>query len=522
MRTNLPVTQREFEFPNGATLMSTTDTQSRISYANEAFIKVSGFEADEIIGEPHNVVRHPDMPPQAFDDMWATLKAGLSWTALVKNRRKDGDHYWVRANATPVVRNGETIGYMSVRTRPARQDVEAAESLYRTFREEGARGRKFYRGLVVRTGLFGWTSMLKTMSIRARIGCGVFLSFLLMVPGAWLAGINGAALGAFSCATAALCLLCMAWLDRQINQPLQLVLKQALAVAAGQSCEDTQLDRVDEIGMMLRAVNQAGLNLRSFVDDVAEQLDGLQGASGNIVAGNRHLSERSVQSAASLEETAASMEQMTATVKNNADTAMQATRLAGSATGAASEGDAAMGHVIKTMNDITASSEKISDIISVIEGIAFQTNILALNAAVEAARAGEQGRGFAVVAGEVRALAHRSSTAAKEIAALINDSVTKTATGEELVGKAGEAMRNIMGLVSRVTDLINEISAATSEQSSGISQVNMAVAQLDQMTQQNSSLVQDSAEAASNLEARAGRLMEAVGVFKTRRTGLAS
>ncbi|RQH04989.1 methyl-accepting chemotaxis protein [Paraburkholderia dinghuensis] len=515
MRANLPVTQQEYDFPRDTTLMSTTDTQSHITYANAAFVQVSGFDGDEILGQPHNLVRHPDMPPQAFEDMWATLKSGLSWTALVKNRRKNGDHYWVRANAAPLIRDGQVTGYLSVRTKPERSEIEAAERLYRDFREGRTGQRKFHHGLIVRTGLLVWTSLLQTMPVRWRIRSGLLVSYALAVLFAFLLGLSGPMLGGFAAMDAVLSLFTCFWLERQISRPLQAVLKQALSVAAGQPGENIHLNRVDEIGMILRAVNQSGLNLRSLVDDVSEQLGGLQQSSSDIVVGNNDLSDRSVQSAASLEQTAASMEQMTATVKNNADTALQASKLADLTSDAASDGDAAVGKVVQTMSEITDASRKISEIISVIEGIAFQTNILALNAAVEAARAGEQGRGFAVVAGEVRALAQRSATAAKEITALINDSVAKTATGSELVNQAGGSMRNILSQVARVTDLINEISSATREQSEGIGQVNIAVTQLDQLTQQNAGLAQESAMAAGNLEARTRRLGEAVAVFRS-------
>ncbi|MBO7750562.1 PAS domain-containing protein [Burkholderia pseudomallei] len=514
MRANLPVTQREYDFPDDATLMSTTDPQSYVTYANAAFIQVSGFERDEIIGEPHNFVRHPDMPTEAFADMWATLKAGRSWTAVIKNRRKDGDHYWVRANATPVIRNGQLVGYMSVRTKPSREEIAQADALYRDLREHRARGRKFHQGLVVRTGLFGWMSLLQTMSARWRVRAALLA---LLAGSAWTAflfGLHGVMFEGFAATETVLLLLAECWLAAQITAPLQRVLKQSLAVAAGQAGDNVHLNRVDEIGMIMRAVNQAGLNLRSLVDDVSEQLSGLQGASGKIAAGNDDLSGRSEQAAASLEETAASMEQMTATVRNNADTATQAGQLAGSTSAAAEKGDAVVGQVVATMGEISASSRKISEIIGVIDSIAFQTNILALNAAVEAARAGEQGRGFAVVAAEVRTLAQRSANAAKEIAALIHDSVQKTAAGSALVDQAGDAMNEIRSQVAQVAGLIGEIGSATREQSDGIGQVNVAVTQLDKMTQQNAALVQESASTADELKRRTQRLVDAVAVFR--------
>ncbi|HEY9109098.1 MAG TPA: methyl-accepting chemotaxis protein [Roseateles sp.] len=516
MRSNLPVTQREFEFPADATLMSTTDTQSHINYANAAFITVSGFDREEIMGQPHNMVRHPDMPTQAFADMWSTLKAGKSWTALVKNRRKNGDHYWVRANATPILRGGQVSGYMSVRTKPSRDEIAGAEALYREFRENRAGNKAFHQGLIVRTGWLRWTSTLQTMPVRWRLRLALLAAAVLGVAGAAACGVGGVALGAFAAGAAVVSGGISAWLESQIARPLAIVERQALSVAAGQPAANVHLNRVDEIGMILRAVNQSGLNLRSLVDDVSEQVGGVSTASGEIAQGNNDLSARTEQAASSLQETASSMEQMTSTVKNNAETAQQASQLAGSAREAAAKGGAVVGQVVDTMQAITTSSKKIADIIGVIDGIAFQTNILALNAAVEAARAGEQGRGFAVVAGEVRSLAQRSAEAAKEIKSLIGDSVEKVENGAKLVDNAGQAMTEIVDQVRRVADLINEISSSTTEQSSGIGQVTIAVSQLDQMTQQNAALVEQSAAAADSLKGQAGRLVEAVAVFSRR------
>jgi aerotaxis receptor len=193
MRLNEPVTHREFAFPDDATLMSTTDTQSHITYANAAFIEVSGYSRDEIHNQPHNIVRHPDMPAEAFADMWATLKGGEPWTALVKNRRKNGDHYWVRANATPVVRDGKQAGYLSVRTKPSRDEIAAAEALYRDFREGKAGNRRFHKGLIVRTGLMGWTARLKTLSVRWRIRATLIALVSTVMLGAWGLGLGGVA-----------------------------------------------------------------------------------------------------------------------------------------------------------------------------------------------------------------------------------------------------------------------------------------------------------------------------------------
>ncbi|WP_296224279.1 methyl-accepting chemotaxis protein [Ralstonia sp. UBA689] len=514
MRVNEPVTQREYEFPDNATLMSTTDTQSYIAYANAAFIEVSGFSREEIEKQPHNIVRHPDMPPEAFADMWATLKAGQPWTALVKNRRKNGDHYWVRANATPVVRNGRPTGYMSVRTKPTREEIAAAESLYKDFRTGQAGTRKFHKGLIVRTGLMAWRSVFQVMPVRWRIR----LTFLTLLPtllvAAWACGLSGAALGGFAVAELAALALASWSLKVQIATPLERLQEQALSVASGENQKVAIANRVDEIGMTLRTISQLGLMFRWLIDDVAEQVISVQSASQEIAKGNGDINMRTEQAAASLEETSSSMTQMTATVASNAETAGQANTLSGAATQAALNGGRAMAEVVATMGTITQSAKQIADIIGVIDSIAFQTNILALNAAVEAARAGEQGRGFAVVAGEVRALAQRSAGAAKEIKELIGASVDKVESGSRLVDEAGKTMDDIVDQVKKVSAMIADISLATAQQTDGITQVSQAVNHLDQVTQENATLVGQSAAAAEGLRIQASRLVEAVNVFR--------
>jgi methyl-accepting chemotaxis protein len=256
-------------------------------------------------------------------------------------------------------------------------------------------------------------------------------------------------------------------------------------------------------------------SMRALVSDVSQASSGIESASVEIATGNQDLSARTEQTASNLQQTAASMEQLTSTVRQSADAARQANQLAASAAEIAQRGGSVVSQVVTTMDEINTSSKKINDIIGVIDGIAFQTNILALNAAVEAARAGEQGRGFAVVAGEVRNLAQRSAQAAKEIKGLIGASVEKVETGSKLVADAGQTMSEIVGSVQRVTDIIGEITAAAGEQSDGIGQVNTAVSQLDQMTQQNAALVEESAAAAQSLKDQASRLADVVQVFRT-------
>ncbi|WP_157271976.1 methyl-accepting chemotaxis protein, partial [Azohydromonas aeria] len=307
----------------------------------------------------------------------------------------------------------------------------------------------------------------------------------------------------------------LAWaLTRSITAPIRQAVQVAQTVAAGDLSSRVEIRRHDETGELLQALQAMNDSLVQIVSQVRQSSDSIATGSQQIATGNADLSQRTEEQASNLEETAASMEQLTSTVKQNADTAAAATQLATSASHAAEAGGAVMGQVVATMEDISAGSRKIADIIGVIDGIAFQTNILALNAAVEAARAGEQGRGFAVVAGEVRSLAQRSAEAAKEIKALISASVQKVEAGSQLVDDAGRSMGDIVNQVRRVSDLINEISAASHEQSQGIGQVGEAVAQLDQVTQQNAALVEESAAAAESLKHQAQRLAEVVNAFK--------
>ena len=302
-------------------------------------------------------------------------------------------------------------------------------------------------------------------------------------------------------------------LVRSITRPLAGAVQMAQAISAGDLTHTLSADRRDEFGALQQALGDMVARLRGLVSEVRSGVESVSTASSEIAHGNQDLSSRTEQTAANLEETAASMEQLTSTVTQSADTAHQANQLAASAATAATRGGEVVGQVVHSMQLISASSKKIADIIGVIDGIAFQTNILALNAAVEAARAGEQGRGFAVVASEVRSLAQRSAQAAKEIKTLIDNSVGAVDTGSAQVGAAGEAMQEIVGSVRRVSDLIGEITAASTEQRDGIGQVNQAVNNLDQMTQQNAALVEQSAAAAVALREQSQRLSAVVGVF---------
>ena len=306
------------------------------------------------------------------------------------------------------------------------------------------------------------------------------------------------------------------WLIRAISRPLEKAVRVAQGVATGNLSQNIDVRTNDETGQLLRALRTMNESLVATIDQVREGTETIGVASREIAAGNADLSARTESQASSLEETASSMEELTSTVRQNAENARQANQLVVSASDVAMRGGQVVGQVVDTMGSIKDSSRKIVDIIGVIDGIAFQTNILALNAAVEAARAGEQGRGFAVVAAEVRNLAQRSAGAAKEIKALIGDSVEKVDVGGKLVDDAGKTMEEIVNSVKRVADIMNEIAAASQEQSSGIEQVNQAITQMDQMTQQNAALVEQAAAAAESMQTQAAALAQAVAVFKLR------
>lgn len=304
------------------------------------------------------------------------------------------------------------------------------------------------------------------------------------------------------------------WISRSISGPLNQALVLAQTVASGDLSSRIKVEGNDEAAQLLQALKNMNDSLIRIVGEVRAGTDTMATASRQIAAGNMDLSARTESQAGALEQTASSMEELTSTVKQNADNARQANQLAVSASEVAVKGGTVVSQVVDTMGSINASSKKIVDIISVIDGIAFQTNILALNAAVEAARAGEQGRGFAVVAAEVRNLAQRSASAAKEIKTLIGDSVEKVDAGARLVDQAGATMQEVVDSIRRVTDIMGEITAASQEQTSGIEQVNQAITQMDNATQQNAALVEEAAAAAQSMQTQAARLLQVVSIFK--------
>ncbi len=520
MRTNLPVTDNEYVLRDGEAPTSRTDVHGNITYVNRDFVEISGFTEDELIGAPQNLVRHPDMPPAAFADMWGCLRAGKPWTGMVKNRCKNGDFYWVEANAAPIFEGDAIVGFTSVRAKPSREQIRAADAAYRAIRS-GDRSLRVENGQAVKSSwhdsLGKWLPRSLKMQLTLASAAVASVFVLLAVLSGLASSGNTSAAGVASMLAwigVPLAALCGWFAYHSIVKPLACIRREIQRMSASDLTSRIDTGGVTELAGILDTLRVLQVNLRWAIGQIKESTDVVNAGAVEIASGNADLSARTESQASSLEETASSMEEMTGTVKQNAESSRHANQLVTSTAEIAAHGGELVQEVVGTMAGINASSRKIADIIGVIDGIAFQTNILALNAAVEAARAGEQGRGFAVVASEVRSLAQRSAGAAKEIKALIEDSVGKVEAGRKLVDEAGDSMDDIVTSVQLVADIIGGVATASREQSTGIDQINQAVGQMDEITQQNAALVEEAAAAAESLHVQSAKLAELVATFK--------
>ena len=517
MRVNLPVSQQELLLHDDDLIVSRTDLKGRITYANPVFLRTSGYDIDELVGKAHNIVRHPDMPPEAYADLWADLQAGRPWSGLVKNRCKNGDFYWVRANVTPIRQNGQVCGYMSVRTKPNREEVAAAEQVYRLLRETQQKRLIIEHGKAVQRGMARALRGLLRLPASLRIGlhtCGGvgFMILLVLAQAAnaplWLSASLAIAGSAWLAGG-------WLWLQRTWLRSMQLARQSAEIAASGDLVTAHFDESADpEVSDVMRAIEQMKVNLRAVINDVRQSVEQVRHSIERIATGNGQLADRTQSQSAALEQSSASLEELSATVRQSADHARDASTAANEASGRMSAGTEAVRRVVATMDSIGSSSSRIRSIVGVIDTIAFQTNILALNAAVEAARAGDQGRGFAVVASEVRSLAQRAGSAAGEIRQLIDESLKRINDGQQAVIDANGTISGIEQHVNRVSELVREISLSAREQDQGLAQINIAVASLDNVTQENSSLVDSTAEGARRLELEAARLVDTVAAFR--------
>ncbi|MBT9568816.1 MAG: PAS domain-containing protein [Thiobacillus sp.] len=520
MRSNLPVTQVECALKDGDTVVSKTDLDGVITYVNQSFVDISGFTKAELIGAPLSMVQHPEMPAEALADHREALKAGRSWAGVVKSRCKNGDHYWAMENAAPIIENHRITGYASIRVKPSRAQVRAAESAYQSIKS-GDTSFEIRNGSVIRRSLVQRWTLLTNLSLKTLLfaAAGAFTAlFAGMSVLAWSAmGAESASsldwLLGISLAGIPMALGVSVLTYRVVVIPLEHSREEVDRMSSGDLTGHIEACGITELADLMQSLRVLQINTKLLVGQIQEATELVNISAAEIASGNSDLSSRTESQASSLEETASSMEQLTSTVKQNAESARHANQLVHSTADIAQNGGEIAGKVVETMASIKQSSRKIADIIGVIDGIAFQTNILALNAAVEAARAGEQGRGFAVVASEVRNLAQRSAGAAKEIKMLIEDSVSKVDAGGKLVDETGEAMDDIVTSVQLVADIVRGIAEASQEQSTGIEQVNHAVGQMDEITQQNAALVEQAAAASASMQSQARRLVQLVSGF---------
>lgn len=508
MRKNYPITQVERHLPEGDYIVSKTDLKGRITYVNRPFLDISGYTEDELMGAPHNILRHPDMPAPAFADLWKTLQAGRPWRGLVKNRTKNGDYYWVDASANPIWDKGQIIGYMSLRIRPKdRRQVEAAEQLYRQFREGTARGVTVQEGRVVRTGVFGIIDAVVGMRIESRVllAC-IALAAIVAGFGTLLLSTTDASFHRQAIIVAGMLIGFAAavgiwWqLHRNVFRPLDEAVKSCQVIAAG----DVRLPDVegknDEVGRLRHAINTMAGNVASIVTDVAQSASSLSATTSNLSSTASDMSNVAREQASRVATISTAVGEMNDSVTGNTENARITDGIAAKAAAEASEGGVAVQETVDAMKTIASK-------IGIVDDIAYQTNLLALNAAIEAARAGDAGKGFAVVASEVRKLAERSQLAAQEIGTLAKASVKQAEHAGQLLGE-------MVPLIKQTSSLVQEISAASSEQSTGIGQISGTMTQMNSATQQSAGAADQLAATANELGEQASKLQNMMAFFR--------
>ncbi len=504
MHNNRTVTQKEKEFHSDSRLVSMTDLNGDITFVNQDFLHISGYSEQELIGSHHNIVRHPDMPPAAFADLWKTIKSGQTWRGLVKNRCKNGDHYWVDAYVMPIVQDGKTTGFQSVRSKPSRSQITEAEALYARMRKDPSLSLPKPKGWRHTSLAFrGW--MLGTIALLS--------SGILLLQDLWQVRSEPLNYETFLFSLLHLgnllaCGTLLALLQWGILQPLTQSAKNLVAIANGDLTANLPDMPQHEIGRVTLATRMIQSRLLAIFGRFGEACQALSISSDQLATTSQNMSRGASEQAASVEETSAAMEQMAASITQNSDSAKATSTLSSKATQDALNGGEAVKRTVAAMKQIAGK-------IGIIDDIAYQTNLLALNAAIEAARAGEHGKGFAVVSAEVRKLAEHSQIAAKEISTVADSSVA-------LAEQAGALFQQLVPDIQRTSDLILEITSASEEQSLGVHQINLAMGQLSQITQQSADASVQLATTADTMSRQAALLRDMLACFRLKKRSAAT